>query len=939
LPVLQGLFTSDGAMAVWGLPADSELLTILLPVNGTLRPTQVPATRVGPEFFDEPPDVHLGPSVRYLADVVEFARNLVSRGRVLPAVVDGSEARWLPALSGVDTARFVALRDAMPPVCRAQQVEPELLDGRGPNEVLHTALNALVDNEVRARIGATKLTPPRRGRIAAASVAVDGWLTALTGEPRFEADPDQVRRLTKQVDAWRASGINDSPVRTCFRLRSPEQTEHDHDDSQGGWLLEFLLQAVDEPSVLVPASQVWRARDNTVLRWIAQPQEKLLADLGRASRLYPGLDEALRQAQPVQLDLDTEGAYEFLVRAPLLDQAGFGVMLPARWRRPHELGLKLTTQSPGAAGAVAVEKGFALKVLVDYRWDLAIGDDPLTEGELTELANAQVPLIRIRGEWTHVDQRLLDAGMEFLKRFGTGRMPAGEILFRAENDTLPLPVNSVTGNGWLGDLLSGKADQRLEPVDAPEGFTGTLRPYQRRGLAWLAFLDQLGLGACLADDMGLGKTVQLLALQALTRSGPTLLICPMSVVGNWQREAERFTPGLSAHVHHGGNRLGGDDLARHDFVITTYALAARDIDVLSTVEWDRVVLDEAQNIKNSASIQSHAVRALPARHRVALTGTPVENRLAELWSIMDFVNPGMLGSLNTFRARYAVPVERFGDADAASRLRRATGPFVLRRLKTDPTIIDDLPDKVEMKQLCNLTVEQATLYKAVVDDMLDRIATSRGIRRKGLVLATMSKLKQVCNHPAQLLGDGSAVAGRSGKLARLEEILEEVLADGDKALCFTQFTEFGDLVAPHLAARFDTEVLYLHGGTPQTSRDSTAERFQSAGGPSIFLLSLKAGGTGLNLSAANHVIHLDRWWNPAAEDQATDRAFRIGQRRDVQVRKFVCVGTLEERIDQMITQKRALARLVVGAGDDWITELSTSRLRELIALSPEAVSE
>jgi SNF2 family DNA or RNA helicase len=306
---------------------------------------------------------------------------------------------------------------------------------------------------------------------------------------------------------------------------------------------------------------------------------------------------------------------------------------------------------------------------------------------------------------------------------------------------------------------------------------------------------------------------------------------------------------------------------------------------------------------------------------------------------MDFVNPGMLGSVSKFRARYAVPEERYGDEDAAARLRRVTGPFVLRRLKTDPKIIDELPEKIEMKQLCNLTTEQASLYQAVVDDMLARIERSEGIERRGLVLATMSKLKQVCNHPTQFLGDGSRVAGRSGKLARLEEIVEEALADGDKVLCFSQFAEFAGMLVPHLSARFDTEVLFLHGGTPKGARDDAVRRFQSADGPSIFLLSLKAGGTGLTLTAANQVVHLDRWWNPAVEDQATDRAFRIGQRRDVQVRKFVCIGTLEEKIDRMIEEKKALAQMVVGTGESWLTELSTREIRELVTLSEEAVSE
>jgi SNF2 family DNA or RNA helicase len=508
-----------------------------------------------------------------------------------------------------------------------------------------------------------------------------------------------------------------------------------------------------------------------------------------------------------------------------------------------------------------------------------------------------------------------------------------------------LPLTAVDADGWLGDLLSGQADRRLEPMAAPDGFGGELRPYQQRGLAWLSFLGELGLGAVLADDMGLGKTVQLLALVAAAPAGqPTLLVCPMSLVGNWQREAARFTPDLRVHVHHGADRLEGDDLAAAlagaDLVITTYGIAARDIAALRTVRWARVVCDEAQVIKNHATAQARAVRALPAAARIALTGTPVENQLSELWSIMEFTNPGLLGSAQAFRERYAIPVERHGDPEAAERLRRITRPFVLRRLKTDKSIISDLPEKQEMKVWCNLTQEQASLYQATVTDMLSRIDdASDDITRRGLVLATMAKLKQVCNHPAHLLGDGSRLAGRSGKLARLEEICTEIAADGDKALCFTQYAEFGRMLQPYLAARIGCTVLFLHGGTGKKQRDALVARFQEADEPVLFLLSLKAGGTGLNLTAASHVIHIDRWWNPAVEEQATDRAFRIGQRRDVQVRKFVCVGTLEERIDAMIEEKKALAEQIIGTGESWLAGLSTARLREVITLSPDAVPE
>ena len=397
------------------------------------------------------------------------------------------------------------------------------------------------------------------------------------------------------------------------------------------------------------------------------------------------------------------------------------------------------------------------------------------------------------------------------------------------------------------------------------------------------------------------------------------------------------------YAHHGRERLREGELAGRlaeaDLIVTTYATATRDIEELAGYEWRRVVLDEAQAVKNSLSQAARAVRRLRSGQRIALTGTPVENRLAELWSLMDFLNPGLLGPADKFRTRYAIPVERHGQTEPAERLRTITRPYLLRRLKTDPAIITDLPEKIEIKQYCRLTTEQASLYQSVVDDMMEKIENSRGMERRGNVLAAMAKLKQVCNHPALLLHDRSAVGARSGKVIRLEEICEEILAEGDKALLFTQFTEFAAMLLPHLAARFGTDIAYLHGGTSRKRRDELVTRFQSGDGPPLFLLSLRAGGTGLNLTAANHVIHLDRWWNPAVEDQATDRAFRIGQKRNVQVRKFICTGTLEEKIDEMIEEKKALASLVISDGEGWLTELSTGELRSIFELSAEAVGD
>jgi SNF2 family DNA or RNA helicase len=914
-----------------------------------------------------------GASLRFLGELTWFVLDLVGRGRVLPGLTDEGErlaARWRPVVTGHDAEGLRALAAAMPPACRAEQTGTAL-EGQRSAVLVGGAIDGLADAATRRALASVAATvearpgdsaawpslPPRRGAGRAADLAVEAWLEALASQDgRFDADAGHLAGLREALDAWQRSASEATgPLRTCFRLVEPPE-----DQPKRRWQLEFLLQAADEPSLLVPAAEVWRAAGtlSVLTRRVEQPQELLLTELGRATRLYPELERALRSPRPAALAMDAAGAHRFLRdAAPLLAQAGFGVLLPSWWdKRGARVGLRLVAGSAGAARAVAKPGGLNLDTLVDYRWELALGDERLTAEELEELARLKVPLVRLRGRWVELDPERLARGLAFLEQHADGVMPAAEALAAGlglvEGPVPDLPVVGIDVTGWLGDLLSGQAERRLGPMRTPAGFRGELRPYQERGVAWLAFLGGLGLGACLADDMGLGKTVQLLALLLAERAeqadeaerpGPTLLVCPMSVVGNWQREAERFAPGLAVHVHHGAARLGGEELAHTageaDLVLTTYGLAGRDRAALAAVAWRRVVLDEAQNIKDSAAKQTQAVRALQARQRVALTGTPVENRLSELWSIMEFANPGLLGSAKAFRSRFAVPIEREGDERAAEGLRRATQPFILRRLKTDRSIIADLPAKLEMKVLCNLTAEQASLYQAVVDDMLARIEESEGIERKGLVLATMTKLKQVCNHPAQLLRDGSRLAGRSGKLARLEETLEEALAAGDKALCFTQFAALGELLRAHLTSRFGREVAFLHGGTPKRQRDALVARFQEEPEPALFVISLKAGGTGLNLTAANQVIHFDRWWNPAVEDQATDRAFRIGQRKDVQVRKLVCVGTLEERVDALIEEKKALAELIVGGGESWLTELSTERLRELVALAPEAVSE
>jgi SNF2 family DNA or RNA helicase len=416
------------------------------------------------------------------------------------------------------------------------------------------------------------------------------------------------------------------------------------------------------------------------------------------------------------------------------------------------------------------------------------------------------------------------------------------------------------------------------------------------------------------------------------------------VVRNWQKEAARFTPDLPVMVHHGLGRKKGErfreEAEQHALVISSYALLHRDFEALRAVPWAGVLLDEAQNVKNPESKQSRSARGLPGDYRVALTGTPVENTVGDLWALMEFLNPGFLGSQAEFKRSFFLPIQAQRDREASERLKRLTRPFILRRLKTDKSVISDLPEKLEFKVFCTLTKEQASLYSAVSKQAAESLEESDGIQRKGVILATLSKLKQVCNHPAHFLGDNSALPGRSGKLARLTEMLEEVLAVGERALIFSQFAEMGELLRRHLQDTFGQEVLFLHGGVPKKRRDEMVERFQDGDdGPSLFLLSLKAGGTGLNLTRANHVFHYDRWWNPAVENQATDRAFRIGQTRAVQVHKFLCAGTLEEKIDEMIERKKEVAQQVIGAGESWLTELSTAELKDLFALRQDAVSE
>ena len=931
------------------------------------------------------PELHAGSSVSTFAALAALALEIVAAGRVLPDLrrgAGGYEAVWEPLMNGEDDGRVRTVADSLPPVCRSLTAE-----GVAPEGIVQRAVSAFVHAVCRDSLAASRPAPirlPRGGGGDLPPAALESWLAALASpSPVVAADPNELAKLEQLIGEWRAdAAARGGSFRLCLRLREPredgvagdgpahDQTAAkapDQTEQEATWELEFLLQATDDLSLVVGAEEVWRAGPQLqrASRSLSAPHEVFLAELGRAVRIYPQLGEALRQPAPTGLALTLDGAHRFLVEAaPALEVAGFGVLLPSWWGRPSaRLGVRLKTSTPTTSTRGAGSGGLLNQEgICAFDWEAALGDQQIDQAELLRLAKLKAPLVNVRGQWMEFRPAEVDRLVRFLvaqpKARAQRTMTIGEVLQVAAGvgpDRPGVPILGISAEGQLGALLRGELEGTLDVRPTPEGFIGELRPYQQRGVAWLQMLERLGLGACLADDMGLGKTATVLALlqnehlaapaargkKGAAEGGPTLVICPTSVAGNWARESERFTPDLTVLMHHGATRAREAAFEKAasaaDIVITTYALATRDRTVLAKVPWRRIVLDEAQNVKNPEAKQTKAVRALPSPRKVALTGTPVENHLGELWSIMEILNPSLLGSAASFRERFVIPVERFRDEEAAEQLRRLTRPFILRRLKTDRSIVPDLPEKMEMNELCTLTKEQVTLYQAVVDDMLRRIDEADGIARKGLVLTAMLRLKQVCNHPAQFLGDGSALPGRSGKLERAGEILDEVLDSGERALVFTQFSEMGSLLVEYLSAHLGCRISYLHGGVPRRQRDDMVAEFQDpAIDVPIMVLSLKAGGTGLNLTAANHVIHFDRWWNPAVENQATDRAFRIGQRKDVLVRKLVCAGTLEDRIDQLIASKRDLAERVVGAGEGWLTELSTDDLADVLRLSAEA---
>jgi len=966
-----------------------------------------------PRRGEEPPGIAVGDDLRWFSEAAKLVLEIVARERFVPTAPrrgeTGVEARWEPLLSAPGVLERIALlARCMPEACRAIPAARPARDS-----LVRHFLRAGVDGFVRR----VHLRPVSGGSPA------ERWLSALgdgkgAGAGGTSAPPassaaesagpwfipgekGELTHLSIAVTGWVAPVLSAEPFegfRTCFRLEPPRPEPADPGKSAAGgdgdgkkrlWRLRFLLQPVEDPSAMIPAAALWRSASPLPPDRRAKAQDRLLADLARARRLFAPVGKALMSRRPRFVRLNVQEAHRFLREAaPLLNEGGAGVIIPPWWAAGKanltaRAVIRPAPESPGMMG---------LETLVDFDLHLALGGIELEKAELERLVALKLPLVQMRGQWVEMRPEDAQAAMKLLNR-RSARMTLREALAAGDNGggTDRLAVSEVSASGWVRDLLSAfKGDRKIAPVPVPAEFRGHLRPYQERGLAWLDFLRRHGLGGCLADDMGLGKTVQALALLVVnakrnkdrgaakaagvakgndsvasatpgaakaagvakgndsvasaTPGAASLLVCPTSVLGNWAREAARFAPSLKVMLHHGPGRAGGTAFdkaaAASDLVVTSYALLHRDRERLVRRVWDTVLLDEAQNVKNPRSKQAVAAREIKARHRIGLTGTPVENHLTDLWSILHFLNPGHLGTLDTFRVKLAIPVERWHSDDHARKLRRLVAPFILRRLKTDPGIAPELPPRIETRESCRLTREQGTLYAAVVNDMMARIEDTEGIQRKGIILSALTRLKQVCDHPALLLKDRSALAGRSGKLARTEEILEEIIEEGQRALVFTQFAEMGALLHRHLSGRFNSEILFLHGGTPRLERERLIARFQDpASGATVFVLSLKAGGTGLNLTAASHVIHFDRWWNPAVENQATDRAHRIGQTKTVQVHKFVCQGTLEERIEALIESKKDLAARVVGAGEAWITGLSTASLRDLVALRAGALED
>jgi SNF2 family DNA or RNA helicase len=987
----------EGVLALWGDDvAGGTTIELVLPRGAKFARTKVdaelvPLERALPRLLAVGEEA--SPAVAAWSAAVNAGVNLVARGRLRPAVSPAGAAAWrIGPLDAADEELLRGLAGALPP-------EAYALPLTGLKRIrLHSP-----DSLVRALWDATA---DLLARSPAAPVGA--------GDPAFAAREPAL--LGPDGAAWLAELDAREPRGVQVLLR----VEGRDDDSFAGVL---AVRSLAEPSLVVEAATLWDAPDAVLNRLGDQVETQLLLGLRRGARAWAPLGRVLAQPAPAELPLSDDEVVDLLTDGSReLGGAGIEVL----WAKGLFAGEVKAKASATQAPASVTGPEFALRSLLEFRWQLSLGGEQLTEAEVAALAEAKRPLVRLRGQWVRVDPQLLAR-----VRSRTRRLDAGEALAAALTGELELDGERVefAAPPVLGGLAERIRDRAGAAVAPPPGLHATLRPYQQAGLAWLVTMTGLGLGACLADDMGLGKTIQLIALHLHRRAlaagqppatelhadpaepglggrprlvedsaspagprsgsrsglgdgladlaepglggrprlveasvdsggprsgshsglgeaaaepgepapepspaggGPTLVLCPTSLLGNWEREFARFAPDIPVRRFHGGRRHL-DDLASDEVVLATYGVLRRDRETLSEVDWGLVAADEAQHVKNPLSATAKELRKIPAQAKVALTGTPVENRLTELWSIVDWTTPGLLGPLDRFRRTVARPIERDRDKAVTERLAATVRPFLLRRRKTDPDIAPELPRKTETDRFVPLTAEQTTLYEAVVRENLAEIRETQGIKRRGQVLQLLTELKQICNHPAQFLKEPhGTLTGRSGKLAAFEELLDVILDEGESVLVFSQYVRLCRLLERRLAERgLPTEL--LSGESSPAKRQDMVDRFQ-AGEIPVFLLSLKAGGVGLNLTRATHVIHYDRWWNPAVEDQATDRAYRIGQDRPVQVHRLIAEGTLEERIAQVLEKKRGLAESIVGAGEDWITELSDDELADLVRL-------
>ncbi|MGI8759289.1 MAG: DEAD/DEAH box helicase [Acidimicrobiales bacterium] len=901
----------DGWLALWRhgdtiADADDEL-ELALPAGRQVRRRTLPVRRLAlgdalDALIALPAGADVAPSVRAWSTTARLAVDLVARGRLLPTVTAvGVDAWRLGPLDPSDATRRRQLGEALPPPAHARVVPgTRPLRVSSPAAAVEAFSDAVAD--LMPRTAAAPAGAGHDAFAAASPTFLDGgadWLVSL-------------------------GSASTGGAATALRLLPPDGPDEPFTAS-------LQLQSRLDPSLEIDAADLWSAPALVLARFGEDAETELLLALRRGARVWPALARLLEQASPDALVLDDDEVDDLL--GPLVDDlagAGIQVLWPSELVSPLVIRPVVTTPSPAALTAA----GFSLESLLELRWRASLDGEELTDAELATLAEAKRPVVRLRGRWVTADparlarlrqRRTVDAATALAVALGGALTIDGEVV-EAEVE------GPLAGLAQRLHALEGGTN-----LPVPAGLAATLRPYQQRGLGWLAEMADLGVGGILADDMGLGKTIQVLALHLhrVPVGRPTLVVCPASLVGNWERETMRFAPGVPVRRYHGSDRSLAD-VAPDEIVLATYGVARRDAAALAEVGWGLVVTDEAQAIKNPLARTARALRRIPGDARFALTGTPVENRLSELWAILDWTTPGLLGPLERFRRQVALPIERYGDADATEALTRVVRPFLLRRRKSDPTIAPELPPKTETDRIVSLTAEQATLYKAVAAEVLAQIEEAEGIGRRGLVLKLLTALKQICNHPAHYLGQPGPLAGRSGKLDATAELLDVIAAGGEAALVFTQYVAMGRLLERRLGDQ-GNRTLFLHGSLTMRAREEMVDRFQ-AGEADAFVISLKAGGTGLNLTRATHVVHYDRWWNPAVEDQASDRAWRIGQDRPVQVHRLVCEGTLEDRIAEVLRSKRDLAEKVVGAGEAWVSELSDADLADLVSLSGSSVA-